>query len=152
MDNNEIGAYYEENRKRLLKSLMGRVDNFEDAEDVLHTAFMETIRCFKNYSPDRPFEGWFVGILQNCARDYVADKYNRPMLYKPPEELADIEVVFNDNMWVSEKLKRFTNLSSQEAMFLDLYYLKDLSWRDVRLISGLGNRALTKLRDKILSL
>lgn len=49
--------------------------NKEDAEDVLQEVALAVVDKFDSYDPDRPFEGWAIGIARNMMRAHFRKVY-----------------------------------------------------------------------------
>jgi RNA polymerase sigma factor (sigma-70 family) len=72
----EITRHYEKHYKKMVKLITYRQDgNWQDGEDIVHSAYERAIRYFNNWKPELfTFEAWFGKILVNCEKDFVSDK------------------------------------------------------------------------------
>ena len=69
----EIGEAYRKERGRLLAYIRSRVENLEDAEDILHDVFYHTLQ---GISVTQPIEN-LIGWLYTAARNKIIDWYRK---------------------------------------------------------------------------
>jgi RNA polymerase sigma factor (sigma-70 family) len=66
-----IESHYRKNKDRLVKKLSYRAGTFEDAEDVVQTAYYRAIRWQHSFNNDaNAFERWFYSILNNSLKEF----------------------------------------------------------------------------------
>ncbi|MCX6249578.1 MAG: RNA polymerase sigma factor [Bacteroidetes bacterium] len=74
-NNGDLDLLYDRYSSRFLSISMRYCGNIEDAEDVLHDAFMKIIRHRHTFKSrfDSAFENWMKRIVINTALNYVRD-------------------------------------------------------------------------------
>lgn len=65
-----LQQHYEENYKRLIKSVTWRADTEWAAEDCVQEAYTRCMIYWDSYNPETEFSKWFSIILTNCINDY----------------------------------------------------------------------------------
>lgn len=133
--------YYANNHDRLIKIAKGRLDSPQDAEDAVQEAFTRALKYAHTYDPSRPFEGWFVALLQNAIRDQ--HKYSR-MGGMTTDELPEDELVDDNNLDLPyEELRKL--IQSKEGNtkdILQLYFFAEHTPRDIHEILGVPNKTI----------
>ncbi len=74
-----LEAYYAKNYDKLVKIYTRRADTHWNAEDVVQDAFTKALSSLDRYDVLRPFEGWFIKILENSLKDYMRSENNYGM-------------------------------------------------------------------------
>ncbi len=112
---------------RFIRSL---ILNREDAQDVLQEVALAVVDNFESYDPERPFEGWAIGIARNQLRAHLRKVYRdrEVALDESVDRVADafqrIEPEIGDRREaLNECLRRITGTSRK---ILNLHYVDGL--------------------------
>lgn len=81
--------YYRKNFDRLVKMYTNRADTSWNAEDVIQGAFADALQYLHTYNKDKPFETWFISIVDNRLRDFMRTEKNYGMGMEFKEEQAE---------------------------------------------------------------
>lgn len=82
-----IGKVFEKERHRLLTFIRNRVNNLEDAEDILQDVFYSTIQGTSITEPIENILGWVYTVTRNKIIDWYRKK--RPHTLPFENELSD---------------------------------------------------------------
>lgn len=95
---NLIEAFYNKERKTLLKRLAYRAGTPEGAEDVLQTSFANALQYCDSFDPTHKDIGaWFNTIMNNALRLYQRDERNCGAALELDEELIETEPMSETN-------------------------------------------------------
>ena len=82
-----FGRLVDRYQERLISFADDKVDNFQDAQDVVQETWFKTWKNLANFDDTRRFSSWLYKICQNCCFDNIASrKRNR---FSPFSQLAD---------------------------------------------------------------
>lgn len=102
--NEEINKTVQRERGRLLRFIRERVNNDEEAEDILQDVFYQLVESYRLMKPVEQLTAWLFTV----ARNKITDRYRK----KKPERLDSISVGFEDE---GERLFLADLLSGKEA-------------------------------------
>lgn len=105
--------------KNLYNYVCFRINNHYDAEDLVSTVFVNVIKRFSTYNPDKAsLEAWLVGIAKNVVNDYLRSRMSKKFVsvdnllfmaspYAQPDQLAlqneEYRVIMNAMSRLKEK-------------------------------------------------
>jgi RNA polymerase sigma-70 factor (ECF subfamily) len=126
-----FAALYEEIRKDIFAFALSILNDYHDAEDVLHEVFvkvkLQAGRCrdFENIN------GWLIRVTKNTAIDFIREKRRQIV----DEELskggshAEEEITMADHsMFISEL---FRELGDEERQIVVLHLISDLTHKTI---------------------
>lgn len=137
--NQVIGDYYTKSRSSLIKKVSGRAATPENAEDIVHNAFVKALQYWGSYDPKvKGLDEWFGCILNNSLKDFMRDERNYGMSMEfDEEEIEGIEMSsLSDD--IKQKIKKeigFASLKNQKV--LSLYYVQGHSVAEITQITDL---------------
>lgn len=126
-----LEQYYKDNYDRLVKNMTRRAGSPENAEDIVQEAFSRAMRFYDNYDDSRPFEGWFVNILNNSLREFKVSERNYGMSKQSDVEEEEADGYDSITMMHVEDIKKLIDKSGDEAPILDLHFIKGYKLIDV---------------------
>lgn len=138
--------------------------NTHDAEEVSQKVFIKCYQKIKQYAFKAKFSVWLYAITYHESASYLKDK-NRwrtaALIEAIPEEAAtaDAEKMMEQNDISQTVHKLLNHLSPNQRMVLTLFYLEELSYREIEAITGLSvsrikvtlHRAKKKLKKKYIA-
>ncbi|MFV0554515.1 MAG: RNA polymerase sigma factor [Mangrovibacterium sp.] len=118
------------------------IKNEQDAEDVLQEAFIKAFQGLKTFNFQSSFSTWLYRIVVNqCRTRYAKQKSRNEILHHEENFSADLETE-NDplKLLLEEERKQLVGkvmcqMSSEEALMLQLYYLAELSVAEMQEIT-----------------
>lgn len=141
---NIVESYYRDNYRRLVKSLVRRAGSEENAEDIVQEAFARAIEFFHAYDQSRPFEGWFIRIMNNCLREYKVAERNHGMALRELE--VDEEVEDNNNAQLYKRAAQYLiEKQGEDKEVLSLYFLKCYKTGEIAKIVGRPYRQVVEV-------
>ena len=131
--------------------------NKEEAEDVLHDAFIIIFKTIHKYKSKGSFEGWMKRIVINKAIDRFKQAPSK-MLPVNEELVADLTIDSTDlNISLETILSNVQELSTQYRLVFNLYQLDGFSHKEIAKLLGISvstsksnlHRAKAILKEKL---
>ncbi len=100
----------------------------EQAQDIMHDAFMKIFKSIKSYKGDGSLEGWIRRIITNTAIDHLRKKQKDFGLIT--EEIPDVqenEPELEQYITMPELLAQVERLPGRARMVFNLYTLEGLT-------------------------
>ncbi|MEX0995968.1 MAG: RNA polymerase sigma factor [Flavobacteriaceae bacterium] len=132
----------------------------EEAEDILHDAFITIFSKIKSYSKKGSFEGWMKRIVINKSIDNYKKRKNltndlKEHFLKNVE--ADVEVSENINISLNKVLEYIQELPDQYRLVFNLYQLDGYSHKEIAKMLSISestsksnfHRAKLSLKEKL---
>lgn len=142
--NQVIGDYYTKNRSSLIKKVSGRAATPENAEDIVHNAFVKALQYWGSYDPKvKGLDEWFGCILNNSLKDFMRDERNYGMAMEfDEEEIEGIEMSsLSDD--IKQKIKKEIGMASvKNQKILTFYYIQGHSRKEVAEMTGLKYKSI----------
>lgn len=125
--------------------------NQEVAQDLTHDCFIKILEKLHRYKPNGSFYGWVKRICIN----QIIDQIRKEKKFKHIEKLND-----EDLLWIEEshqekspptkiQLDRFiARLPEQKRIIFNLYYIEQLSHRDIAKQLGIKEKTSSSLLYK----
>ena len=141
----------------LYKIAKMRLDCEDDINEAVQETIIQTFKSIKKINKPYSFKTWITKVLiNNCNKIYRKRKNSKIMQYNDNEEkIIDIEAnnsieKLNSNVDFFFLIKK---LNYNERMALTLYYLEDLSTKEISIIlkeseSTIRNR-ISRARNKL---
>ncbi|MBI4858202.1 MAG: RNA polymerase sigma factor SigZ [Acetobacterium woodii] len=105
-----IGCIWDEFSKPLKGYIKKRVDNEEDAEDILQEVFIKINNNLKNLEDEKKIHAWIYTIARNAITDYYRKNSKRPQLTELDENISDNSPVeLTANLEIAACLKGMIN-------------------------------------------
>lgn len=132
----------------------------EEAEDVLHDAFITIFNRIKSYSGKGSFEGWMKRIVINKS----IDKYKKRELltndlqeYSLTDDEEDVEISDDTSFALNKLLEYIQQLPNQYRLVFNLYQLDGFSHKEIAKMLSISestsksnlHRAKVCLKEKI---
>ncbi len=148
--------------QRVFSFIKTKVQNRQDAEDILQDVFIKTHRGLDTLRPgELNFSGWLFKIARNTINDYFRKKYRQPEICGMDEDfdISDNKCLYEEIMFKSDlesAQEKFKYLSVQHRNVLELRIFQELSLNEVA--SALNKSALAvkmlqhRARKKLLAL
>jgi len=170
-ENGDLELLYDRYSPRFLSICMRYCGNLEDAEDILHDAFMKIIshrHTFKSRF-DNSFESWMKRIVINTALNHVRDHLKEKQFldidqlqyYQP---IRDDEETFFDNIrdkiHPDQVMTLLTQLPAGYRAVFNLYVFEKYSHKEIGALLGCSestsksqlSKARAMLRKKIIEM
>jgi len=105
-----IGCIWDEFSKPVKGYIKKRVDNEEDAEDILQEVFIKINNNLKNLEDEKKIHAWIYTIARNAITDYYRKNSKRPQLIELDENISDNSPVeLTANLEIAACLKGMIN-------------------------------------------
>jgi len=150
--------------QRLFRFIKLKIQNQQQAEDILQETFVKVWGYIKQFRPEGgSLQAWIYKITANTINDYFRKIYRQPETLELLENLekaseANVEKEVGNRLETEGYIKAFELLGESQKQVLELRLIQDLSILETAKILGKSNlavrvlfhRALKKLR-KIVS-
>ena len=162
-DQTAFGGLYDMFADKLFRYIRIKIQNKQQAEDILQEAFIKTWRNLHLFTIEGGnFQAWMYRITSNCMNDYFRKIYRRPEnlelnenMDKPSSE--NLEKAVGDRLETENVLEAFNLLPARYREILELRFVQDLSLDESSKILNKSNlavrvlqhRALKKLREVV---
>lgn len=77
-DGNAFGELIRTYESMIFNTVMGLVNNYEDAQDITQDAFFKAYRSLKSFRGECKFSSWLYRIAVNTAKDYLRSASRHP--------------------------------------------------------------------------
>lgn len=154
-DQDALASLYEETHAAVYGFALSILKNVQEAEDVLHDAYLQIWRAAGSYTPSGKPMAWIFTITRNLARMRLRN-CARTVTMAPEDwqklAAARPAVEPEDQLVLAALLER---LSDEERQIVMLHTVAGLKHREIAALLDLGlptvlskyNRALKKLRN-----
>ncbi len=138
-------AFLVEKYKDQALSVAVRIVKYSDlAEDILQEAFIGAFNGLNKFKGEASFKTWFFRIVYNESIQYLRHKQ---VEQKHEEGVKEFMYSGDTSTFDSLKLhdqqniieQTFEQMSSKEATVLQLYYLEELSIKEISEVMGIKN-------------
>lgn len=153
-DKDALVQFYQQTRPAVYGFALSILKNPQDAEDVLHDAFLQVWNAAPQYRPQGKAMAWLLTIVRNLAMDQLRrQKHVEPLAWEDWQtQLAAVPAVSAEDRMALAGL--LTALEDQERQIVTLHALTGLKHREIAALLGLPlptvlskySRALKKLR------
>ena len=138
-----IEQHYKDNYKQQVKTMLRRAGSWQNAEDIVQESYARAFQFCKSYDKERPFEGWFVTILNNTLKQYKSDERRLGMAVEYDE---DYDSVWDFDEEASDILDRIkADIAAQPQPYRDvytLYFLNQYAPREIVQVVDITNNAV----------
>src|SRR3989338_680570 len=118
-DQTAFGGLYDMFADKLFRYIRIKIQNKQQAEDILQEAFIKTWRNLHLFTVEGGnFQAWMYRITSNCMNDYFRK------IYRQPENL---QKAVADKFETEQLLQAFDLLPAQYKEILELRFVQDLS-------------------------
>lgn len=145
--NQVIAEFYAKNRTNLIKKVSGRAATPENAEDIVHNAFVKALQYWNSYDPEvKGIDEWFGCILNNALKDFMRDERNYGMAMEfDEEEVEGIEMSSLSDNLVAKINKEIGLASVKNKGVLSLYFTQGYKTGDIHEVTGLPRRTVEQI-------
>ncbi|WP_245631794.1 sigma-70 family RNA polymerase sigma factor [Alicyclobacillus ferrooxydans] len=124
------------------------VRNYHQAQDIAQDVFLRAFQNAHTFRGESSVKTWLLSITANRCRDYLRSWHVRHELLPKEEALQDevaplnteatvIERISNDEVW-----QQVSELPVKYREVVVLYYLRDLSTKEVADVLGISDEAV----------
>lgn len=153
---------YDQFADKIFRFIKIKIQNQEQAEDVLQEVFLKAWQGLKNLRLENlNFSAWLYTITRNAINDYYRKYYRAPKIAELDENLEAIAIGESQEKILDSKFARqniqksFEELPVQYKEVLEMRFIQDFSPEETALILGKSNlairlaqhRALKKLKN-----
>ena len=134
---------YESFVRRIFSYIRQKIQNRQDAEDVLQEVFIKSYKGLQSLRPGKlNFSAWIFKIASNTINDHLRKKYRQPEILSIDDglDISDGQSLYQAIVAKSDlesTTQKFKFLSQEHRSVLEMRILKQLSVREV-------SRALNK--------
>lgn len=132
-DLNAFEQLYDSLAQRIFYHIKKKIQNKQDAEDVLQEVFIKGYKGLPYLRPGKlNFPAWLYKIASNTVNDHLRKKYRRPEIVSIDEnfDVADSKSLYNEIVAKSDletAQENLNSLPSQHRHVLELRFFKELS-------------------------
>ncbi|MDB4302043.1 sigma-70 family RNA polymerase sigma factor [bacterium] len=137
-----LEAYYKDNFSTLVIKQSRRAGSPENAEDVVQEAFAKALKHIDKYDPNKPFEGWFVTILNNSLRDFKRDERNYGMGLEFDEDLHELEPCYEGNELSNIVAHEIKQKQRPTRDILHLYFVREYKPSEICDVLSIPNKTI----------
>ena len=155
-DNNAFNEIYEQFSRKILKYIRLKVQNNQEAEDILQEVFIKAYNGMPKLGmEDLHFSAWLYRIASNTINDYFRKKYRTPEIslidenFDLPSEVSIKKEMEIKSDWDSVR-QAFGSLPHNYKQVLELRFLQDFSSDEVAKILHKSNLAVRLLQYRAL--
>lgn len=151
-----IARLYRDQRVRTLARVRRIVDDPDDAEDVVHDAFLRVLAQWSGLDARRSPAAWLHTVARNCAIDLLRERTRRPARKPLPDELEAEASSRDEERVLPDVVQALERLPQRLALPLLLHAMDDKSLDEISALTrtSRGNvrvrihRARQLLRDR----
>ncbi len=155
-DSEAFGQIYDQFAGRLFRYIRIKIQNQQEAEDVLQEVFIKAYRGLAGVNMEGlNFSAWIYKIAGNCVNDHFRKVYRGPVTtsIKDSMDLADKtsleqEAATNSDMEIA--IRAFALLPALYRQVLELRFIQDLSVRETAAVLGKSNLAVRLIQHRAL--
>lgn len=151
-DKRAAGEIYDYFSPLIYRFVLTRVSNKHLAEDLSQDVFVKVVSRIDTFNKDLGnFSGWIWQITRNTLIDYYRDKKEVSF-----SDIEDVENEFGveDNIYKRIEMRQVKDVikgfGDEERELFALYYLSDLSYRDISKIMNKSEGALRVATHRLL--
>ncbi len=153
--NGDLAAFeelYNSFAKRIFFHIRKKIQNYQDAEDVLQEVFIKSYKALPYLRPGEiNFSGWLYTIANNAINDQLRKKYSRPDVISIDEgfDLPDnksLQKTMQTESDLETARSCFKYLSARYRKVLELRFFKQLSVGEVAKVLNKNTLAVRVLQ------
>ena len=162
-DSQAFGALYDQLADRIYRFIKIKVQNRQQAEDLLQETFIKVWRHLNQFFPEGgTFQAWVYKIALNSVNDHFRKIYRKPETLELNENIdkasgENLESEVADRIETEKVLRTFDLLDGNYRLVLQLRFGEDMSVEETAKILNksklairvIQHRALAKLRKLI---
>ncbi|MDQ3045920.1 MAG: RNA polymerase sigma factor [Bacteroidota bacterium] len=132
-------ALYEQNYSKMLGVCLRYAKSSDEAQDILHEAFLKVFNSIKNFNGTGSFEGWIRRIMVNTAIDHIRKNKQNYLIVstvyanEKASKLAD-EVPEDDLIMQIDKeeiMKAVQELTPAYRTVFNLYVVEEFTHKEI---------------------
>ena len=155
-DSEAFGQIYELFAQRIFKYIRLKVQNREEAQDILQEVFIKAYRGLSALSlEDLKFSAWLYKIASNTINDHFRKKYRTPEISQIDENFdmpngvsLQKEIELKSDVGIAKQA--FVYLPPLYKQVLELRFIQDFSLNEVAAILKKSNLAIRLLQYRAL--
>ena len=138
--------------RRIFYQILKKIQNRQDAEDVMQEVFIKSYRGLTSLRPGKIyFSAWLFKIVQNTINDHLRKKYRRPDIISIDEkfDVPDNHSLYKEVMVKSDLETARENLDSlpeQYKQVIELRFFQQLSVPEVAIALNKTNLSVRMLQ------
>jgi len=155
-DQTAFGGLYDMFADKLFRYIRIKIQNKQQAEDILQEAFIKTWRNLHLFTVEGGnFQAWMYRITSNCMNDYFRKIYRQPESLELNENIdkpsgENLQKAVADKFETEQLLQAFDLLPAQYKEILELRFVQDLSPDETAKILNKSNLAVRVLQHRAL--
>lgn len=142
-----VAQWYREYEKKLLRFVLQKVSNKQDAEEIAHDTFLNCLKHLPLFRGEASIWTWMRRIASHEVADYYRKKYAKRVLQTTPllDFLFHIEIT--DASATSQKVKSV--FAKMRADYVELLKLKYIDKRKVKDIARELKRSVKSIESDL---
>lgn len=151
-DRQAAGEIYDYFSPLIYRFVLARIANRHLAEDLMQDIFVKVVSKIDTFNQEMgSFSGWIWQITRNTLIDYYREKKEKSF-----SDFEDVENAFStpDNIYKKMEISRIMTLvkdfNEEDRELFSLYYLSDLSYKDISKITKRSEGALRVAAHRLL--
>ncbi len=149
---------YKKYAQQLLRSILKLVPSHEEAQDILHDAFVRAQLNWEKRNPFSPIKWWLEAIVKNLAIDYLRKQKH----YENSDKIALVDGSLNveEDIILKEQIKAISpsvkKLSPRQRQVLTMYIIDRSSITNIATTLGIKEKVvkmyLNRAKKRLLKL
>lgn len=155
-DQTAFGGLYDMFSAKLYRFISIKIQNQQQAEDILQEAFIKAWKNLHLFSADEGnFQAWIYRITANCVNDYFRKIYRQPESLELNENIdrpsnENLQKAVADKLETNQLIGAFDLLPVRYKEVLELRFVQDLSLEETAKILNKSNLAVRVLQHRAL--
>lgn len=156
-----LAKNYQENRSGLLSYIRSKIDQIEEAEDILQEVYIQAIKSLSVTEPIDNLLGWLFTVANNKIIDWYRKKSRRNL---PIDETLNIENIFGSDenlqfdpyskkIIIDKIMAAIEELPMEQKNVFIMNKIEEKSFREIAAIENISiNTALARSRYAVKTL
>jgi RNA polymerase sigma-70 factor, ECF subfamily len=155
-DSQAFGRLYDNFAQRIFKYIRLKIQNREEAEDILQEVFIKAYQGLNSLSLENlNFNAWLYKVTSNTINDHFRKRYRSPEIFGieegfdlPDGKSLEKEIIIKSDLETARDA--FTQLLPLYKQVLELRFLQDLSLNEVAKILNKSNLSVRLIQYRAL--
>lgn len=136
----------------IFRYLARRISNRETSEELTQEIFLKIIKKIDRFDKNQGnFSAWVWKIAKNTLIDFYRQKKEVIVanFFETYKNIADDSDNLENKLRVDDIIRRMKDFSQEEQAIFNLYFISDLSYKEIRNITGRSEGSLRTLIHRI---
>jgi RNA polymerase sigma-70 factor (ECF subfamily) len=155
-DSKAFGQLYDNFAQRIFKYVRLKIQNREEAEDILQEVFVKAYRGLNSLNPENlNFNAWLYKVASNTVNDHFRKIYRAPEIVGIDEDFdtpdfntPEKEITIKSDLETAQEA--FTQLPVVYKQVLELRFLQDMSLTETAKILNKSNLSIRLIQYRAL--